>query len=193
MEKLSAEATTSLFLPKPIAPDAQCDLTPEEMGTLPFPCHEPGQNYGIMSVVAPPGWGTKRTSNVLAFRVYALYDTRKEADDAMKRADRMGYKFFDMFVFDVREGFIPIPPDPTAYEGKIPCYYDNPILEEIMRGHRDKINESSERLLARVNETPPSKGFKSAKAIYDQMEKDRKEKPDEKKEPAASGVCDECP
>lgn len=137
-------------------PDAHItEHTPEEMASLPFPCHPDRQKFAIISCVAPPGWGTKRTANVLAFRVYGIYETEEEADKQMKKAYGMGYTYFDMFVVDIRDGFIPLPPPTEA--GVVPkTFYGNKILEEIMRGHRDLVNESSEKLLAKATATPSS-------------------------------------
>jgi hypothetical protein len=133
---------------------AAVNLSPEDLAELPFPCHPPGQNWAVISCVAPKGWNTLRTANCLAFRIYGLYETEEDANRAMRKAKNMGYKFFDMHTVDIRQGFIPLPP-PEGCE--IETSYDHPILHQIMRGHRDILNESSERILARVHETPSAK------------------------------------
>ena len=145
------------FAPQQIVPSAiAADLTPQEMATLPFPVPMTGQNYAIISCVAPKGWGTLRTANTLAMRIYGTTETQEEAEIVIKRAKSLGYNFFDMHVVDITKGFIPLPP-PADFDPAIPTTYEHPILNAIMKGHRDIINESSERLLDRMNATPQSK------------------------------------
>lgn len=150
--------------PTSLAPDAQCELSPSDLSTLPFPCAPAGQKWALISCVAPPGWGTKRTANTLAVRIYGCFETRKDAEDCMKRAVKMGYSFFDMWPVPMEEGFIPLPPPAEVDMDNIQTFYDHPTLQEIMRGHRDIINESSERILARIAETPASEGAKRMRA-----------------------------
>lgn len=135
-----------------IGPVLPKDITPEELATMPFPAAVPGQNFAVISVVAPPGQNTRKTSNTLAIRIYGIFDTEEAAERCINRGKKMGYNFFDMYVVPINEGFIPLPP-PTI-DPDVRTWYDHPVLHQVMRGHRDIINESAERLLARKHETP---------------------------------------
>jgi hypothetical protein len=151
-----ASAGSSSFIPTSCADVASVSLTPEELATLPFPVQLRGQNYALISCVAPPGWGTKRTANTLAMRIYGTFETTEQAQTVMKRAMSLGFTFFDLHIVDLSLGFFPLPP-PEGFDPEIPTTYDHPVLTEVMKGHRDIINTSSEKLLDRLNQTPKSK------------------------------------
>jgi len=115
------------------------------------PIEVPGQKFFVFSYAAPHT--SPQHCKYIAIKIRGVFNTKEEADKRLAEVHQMDPDF-DIFVLDMYE-WIVIPP-PVEHQTAMPCFYNQPKLQELMKNHYETVargaSEVQERMQKSVDE-----------------------------------------